>query len=198
MVQHKLTWLSSPISFTIICTDPSSSLYGAECSNIITVLIRYHDVLDLNKLKAPATTMAEVDRANLTSSISGWALLRIPPLELHQRRRTDLILHHISKMSFSDLKASRQSKQSRSFVRPKPDRGDENASTEPEQERTDVDTSVFSNGKKPQTQLVDAASYPFLPETLEIRQSSDSGRGIYAKEAFKPGMCPITFDITIS
>ena len=100
-------------------------------------------------------------------------------------------------MSFRDLRTSRLTKQTRSFVKPKTDPTAPNAGTS--KSTISVSPLRYANSDSSseqgfhKAQLVGGASYPLIPETLEIRKSTETGRGIYTKQDFIPGMplCPI-------
>lgn len=92
-------------------------------------------------------------------------------------------------MSFSDLRSARKLREAKSLVevsaRPQEE---SNASTSPNP-TAGGQSQGFSKGLPP---LVSGLALSGLPPTLEIRESSDYGRGLYAKEDIGIGQLVIS------
>ncbi|KAF9819678.1 hypothetical protein IEO21_01943 [Rhodonia placenta] len=90
-------------------------------------------------------------------------------------------------MSFASLRSARQSKESRSFVKPFPEIT-EQSPTSPETTQSSSKNKATSLQTPLAPTAVDLQSlHTALPDFLDVRQSSERGRGIYSKSTHKPG-----------
>lgn len=162
---------SSPISILKVVSVKSSD----------SDLIKWHS----RRMPVPATGLhqTKINRFHqVRHLILSQTLERPYYSEYHLFKSTYLgITPELLKMSFRDLRASRQTKQTRSFVKPK-------AALSSDAGTTSQSTISTEAGPSEQAQLIYAGSYPLIPETLEIRKFTETGRGIYTKQGFEPGM----------
>lgn len=82
--------------------------------------------------------------------------------------------------SFANLRAVRQTKDSKSYVKPK--------NESQEVTTTPVPLQPSTEGQK-STQIEAESTVHVLPSSLEVRRSSVSGRGLWSKAPYKPGKC---------
>ena len=93
-------------------------------------------------------------------------------------------------MSFSALRSARKPKEAKSFI--KDPVSNHATASEPLQQLETHDIGERTGPSVPHddsTRLVHSLPITGLPTTLEIRQSAESGRGVYAKESFAIGEC---------
>ena len=85
-----------------------------------------------------------------------------------------MLPHAVHQMSFKKLKAERENRGLKSFIRPQSD--------SPTVEATVSKDVALTPGPR----IWSTSDH--LPPTLEIRTSPTAGRGVWAKQLFKPGV----------
>lgn len=92
-------------------------------------------------------------------------------------------------MSFADLRSARKSKEAKSYVEAYARTAQGGDRLAPPDTLEGDHSTVISKGLPP---LVSGLALSGLPPTLEIRESSDYGRGLYAKQGIPIGTLSIS------